>query len=205
MADPHQQDFKDIKLALWNIDIRAINRYPSRHCIETELPAFKLGIMGPCIAPHKRPHPGFELDQLERFGQIVIRTKIKSLDPVFDITARGQDQNGTFGSAMTQTFEYLEPVKLRKVQIKYHQAIFLGTQNVVSFLAIGDHIDRIARLSQGPCNSICQCGMIFDNKDSHCLRDFSLINLDRGNFCSAIFPAKAFKNKRYPRPGTICQ
>ncbi len=84
----------------------------------------------------------FQLNQFERLGQVIVRTKIQPLHPVLQAAACSQDQYRCFAAAGAQTLQDFQSVHFRQAQVQYHQGILLGVQQTVGVGAVHGALDR---------------------------------------------------------------
>ena len=120
-------------------------------------------------APQQGLDPGFELGQIERFGQIVVGPEIETAYPIFGGPPGSQHQHRDFctGSPPPHAPQDFQTIQPGQRQIKNHQVVGLGQQRVIGVIAAVQYIDHMTGIDEGSSNPFGQFGMIFNEQKAH--------------------------------------
>jgi hypothetical protein len=92
---------------------------------------------------------------------------IEPAHAVLQSVLRGEDQHRQGRLAPAQALQHLDAVQPRQAEIEDEQVELLGEQRRVGIGAVGDVIDRIARLAQRAHEPVGNDAVVFGEQDMH--------------------------------------
>jgi hypothetical protein len=127
-------------------------------------------VSAPCArlpAPDERPHPGLQLRQVERLGEIVVGADVESLDAILERIAGGEHHHRDARPAPAQAPQDLEAVELGQAEIEYDEVVVLRGQHVVRLGAVAGAVHRVISRAQRAREPVGQYRIVFDYEDAH--------------------------------------
>ena len=125
-----------------------------------------IGRVSPTSAQHG-PHPCKQLVRIERFGQIVVGSCIKTLDTVLFLPFCGQHHHRSGDAFCPQQLQDLDPIHLGEHDVQDHCVVISTGGIVVSGAPIVDRIHDILVLFQKRGQGLRQIQFIFYNQQTH--------------------------------------
>ena len=98
--------------------------------------------------PHQGPHPGQELLEPERLGQVVVRARIEAADDVFDRVAGGEHQDGSVAPLATELRRHLESVLLGQHDVEQDDVVLVDVGQHGGFVAVRRDVHGLALFLQ---------------------------------------------------------
>ena len=117
--------------------------------------------------PQLRAHPGEQLLERERLGDVVVRATVEPFDALFDRRLRGHHDHRQLGSASANRVEHLEPGAAREHQVEQHERIVAGQRLGDAGIAVVDDGGRVALGPERLLDEPGQRALVLDDQDSH--------------------------------------
>jgi len=104
---------------------------------------------------------------MERFGQIIVRTGIQSVNLVGYFTSCRQDEHAGLLIVLPQSTQHRHTVHLRQIQVEQHQIVFFYRQQLQRCFSVKADIRLIAGQTQFFCNVLTQIALILYHQKTH--------------------------------------
>lgn len=124
----------------------------------------------PLRAADERLEPGFELGELERLEQVIVRPEVQAGDAIIELAPCRQDQHRNSGASLAHSPQYVQPIHVGQGEIENGVIVFLGEQDVIRRGAIVDAIHGIAAVLQGLGQPFGELQIVFDQQYPHGFR-----------------------------------
>ena len=118
--------------------------------------------------PDERTNSREQFGYGEWFRQVIVCARIQTFDSLLDETARGEHQNGSIHSGITQFAANLQSTQPRESNVEQNAVIRGVSGHVDGFLARLGQIDSVGILAQGPADETGDTSLIFDQEYTHC-------------------------------------
>jgi hypothetical protein len=115
-------------------------------------------------AAQHRTHAGQHLVEIEWLDDVVIRAGIEACNPLLNLIARREDDDGRGAAALAHGTQDVETVALREPEIQNHQIENRILQGRIRALPIGDPIDGIVTLPQGSLQPLRNHSVVFNEQ-----------------------------------------
>jgi hypothetical protein len=125
----------------------------------------------------ERPHPGQQLLERERLGQVVIGAGIQAADTVRYRVTRRQHQDRGAHALAAQLAGDLDPIHLGQHDVEHDQVVRAALRAGQAAQAVMSHLDTVANIVESALDHTCDAGVVFDQQNVHA-RDNSPQNLD---------------------------
>ena len=125
------------------------------------LGAVMLAVLGPQL----HPHPGEQLVERERLGEVVLRARVQAQHLGRHVGQAGQHQDRLLGTLRAEPDQDLAAVGLRHDQIEDHQVVIAGQGLPQPGGAVGSRVNLIASRRESAGDHVADLGFIIYNKD----------------------------------------
>ncbi len=125
-------------------------------------------------APPQRLHPGEQLLQGERLGDVVIGAHLERLYFEIDGILRGQHQHRHPLAAIAQRPQHLEARQGGQAQVEHEHVVVAAGREAQPFGAVPDQVRVEARLGQAPLHVLSDGLVVFDDEDFHPVGRYTL-------------------------------
>jgi hypothetical protein len=115
----------------------------------------------------KGPNPRKQFIDGERFGQVVIRSRIEPLDPLVDLRLGGQNKNGGLDAGPANPFQHLQARQRGQHEINDDQVVARGERHLKAFSPVFTQIDGVALLFKCALDEAADFRFVFDHEDTH--------------------------------------
>lgn len=112
-------------------------------------------------------HPGENLFDMERLGDVVIGSGVNAGDLVAPAVAGGEDENRHGLAGRTPFFDDGNAIQLRQADIENDRVIGLGIAEIMPFLAVECLIDNITGFFQRIGQLPIEIGIVLNNENTH--------------------------------------
>src|SRR5690606_12403219 len=141
-------------------------------CVELQGPCFHNGLGLPRPAARQRAHPGGQLDQLERLGDVIVGATVQTGHAVSHAVARSENQHGQCLPRCAQLTQGFQTAFAGQIEIEQKKVVVLAVEGLHDLAAFLQPIDGIALLAEKFAQGIAQSGVVFNHEYSH-IRDSS--------------------------------
>ena len=125
LTDTLYEKEQDVELAPREVDARPCSSRRSRRRVHHKVA--DLVDRGPAgTAPVQRPDPGQKLVELERLGQVVVGSRIETLDTVCDLSPRREQEHGDVPTGAAQRSHDLGARHTGQHPIEQHHVVLAG-------------------------------------------------------------------------------
>jgi hypothetical protein len=164
---PHQE-LEQRELARPQVERRTGARHLARQQIQADVGHGQRGRFGRTRrAPDQRLHARQQLGERERLGEVVVSSRLQTVDPVVDRAAGAENQHRRRHAARAQRLDQRQPVALRQHEVDDRDVVRLLQRGRQPGLAVGDVIDRKSRLAQSTHHEFGNRRVVFDKKNPH--------------------------------------
>ena len=117
--------------------------------------------------PKQRAQPGQQLVERERLDDVVVGARVEAGDPVGDLVARGQHQDGQRVAGPAKAPAGLEPVQPRHRDVEDDRVDAVAAQSVERLLAVAGQLDVVALQLEGTAERVPDGGLVVDDENLH--------------------------------------
>ena len=135
--------------------------------IQLEIPRLHDGWPLDRSASDQGSQPGRELSEVERLGEVVVRSRVESEDPVVHGATGRQHEDRRKPPARTQLAAHLEPVIDRQHHVQDDRVVVVLRPEREGVLTVARDVDRIALTLESTADRAEQLRLILDDKDLH--------------------------------------
>src|SRR5471032_1781240 len=136
-------------------------------------------------AAHHSADPRFEFSRFKGFEHVVVGAAVQALDAVMQFVARGQDNHWRMTIALAETRQQRHAVNTWQTEIENHEFVAILRERLLRENAVVNHIYGKAGLFKATLNAARDGAVVFDQKDSHESRSYTMVGLD----CASRSPA----------------
>ena len=164
---PHEA-LEEGVLARGQLDAPVAPGHLARGRVEGEGPHPEHRSALPLPAPQERPHPGEQLVERERLGQVVVGAEVEASHAVGDAVARGQEQDRRLDAALAHGAHHAEPVAARQHHVEDDQVVGRTLHDEVErALAVRGQLHRVALLLQPLADEARHLALVLHHQHAH--------------------------------------
>ena len=119
--------------------------------------------------PQERSNPGGEFGEGEGFGQVVVRSQVQPLHPVFHAVATGQNEDGQSRLGFADVLEHIQPIHPRQGQVEDRHVIFKLANHELRFITVLRNVHGVLLGFQSLLYETGHRFVVFCYEDSHLL------------------------------------
>ena len=116
-----------------------------------------------------------QLVESERLHEVVVGTRVESLDPIADGSAGGQHQHGDLIARGTKATADLDAIESWEPEIEDHRVVRIAHREVEAGGTLAGQIGLVARATEGALDRVADRGLVFDQKDAHLCRVYERV------------------------------
>jgi hypothetical protein len=124
------------------------------------------GRAGPPAAG-ERVHPGYQLVEIERLGEVVVGAGVEPAHDIRSGIAPGEHEDRGLHALPPQLRSQLEPVTLGKLDIEQDQIVRVEVAQIGALVSVGRDVHRVAFLLESLLQEPSRLGIVFHDQDSH--------------------------------------
>src|SRR5438552_17923122 len=117
-------------------------------CLDNEILNFEARPPKLWLTSQQSPNPGEQLAKRKRFGQIIVRAGVESVDTIINRGASGQHQHRRCVAPRPQLAADFEAITNGKQDIEQDQIVIINSTLIEGRITIARDIDRISMLAQ---------------------------------------------------------
>ena len=127
-------------------------------------------------AAGKRAHASFQLRKAKWLGQVIVCSEVKTLHPIVDRAAGGQDQDRHARAARAGAAQYIKAIHTGQPEVENEQVEVAGRQRRIRLGTVLHAVDRVTGSAQRVSHSLGKRRVVFGDEDMHG-------PLDSGSLC----------------------
>lgn len=137
-------------------------------------PLARTGRPGPVVAARQGAQPGCQLQQAERFYQVVVGASVEAADPIADRVSRRQHEDRDPAPLTAQPAAELHAIKARQHQVQHDRRVLGLGRHPQAVGPVSSDVDGMPLFLEAALDEAGHPGLVLDHQYAHTPRLRSL-------------------------------